>query len=160
MIRIVQIVIQVLATRLVTEFCSEKIPRNRLGMASVIWWKKVLIPRHSEVYGRVNSEARNGRKWPEKNKFYTKSFSSKQNRQHVFVRDMLRKGIPRVCCSTEWFRMQFREFASIFVPWYRIPSIFLHCGTVRNGIPRVFCSAEFRRNKPIVPSIPSSAATG
>ncbi len=31
---------------------------------------------------------------------------------------------------------------------------------IRNGIPRVFCSAEqpeFRRNKPIVPSIPSSA---
>ncbi len=29
-----------------------------------------------------------------------------------------------------------------------------------NGIPRVFCSAkqpEFRRNKPIVPSIPTSA---
>jgi hypothetical protein len=36
----------------------------------------------------------------------------------------------------------------------------LLCGMVRNGIPRVFCSAEqpeFRRNKPIAPSIPSSA---
>ncbi len=41
-----------------TEFRSEKIPRNRLGM--VIPRKKVLIPRHSEFRGRVNSEARNG----------------------------------------------------------------------------------------------------
>ncbi len=52
---------------LATEFRSEKIPRNRLGMASVIPRKKVLIPRHSESYGRVNSEAWNGRKWHEKN---------------------------------------------------------------------------------------------
>jgi hypothetical protein len=51
---------------LATEFRSEKIPRNRLGMASVIPRKKVLIPRHSEVCRRVNSEARNGRKWHEK----------------------------------------------------------------------------------------------
>ncbi len=29
----------------------------------------MLIPRHSEVYGRVYSEARNGRKWHEKNYF-------------------------------------------------------------------------------------------
>jgi hypothetical protein len=52
---------------LATEFRSEKILRNRLGMSSIIPRKKVLIPRHSEVYGRVNSEARNGRKWHEKN---------------------------------------------------------------------------------------------
>ncbi len=45
---------------LATEFRSEKIPRNRLGMVSVIPRKKVLIPRHSETHGRVNSEARNG----------------------------------------------------------------------------------------------------
>jgi hypothetical protein len=64
--------------------------------------------------------------------------------------------------SAEWFRTEFREFASIFVPWYRISSIFILCGTVRNGIPRVFCSAEqpeFRQDKPIVPSIPSFAET-
>ncbi len=36
-----------------TEFRSEKIQRNRLGTVSVILRKKVLIPRHSEVYGRV-----------------------------------------------------------------------------------------------------------
>jgi hypothetical protein len=62
--------------------------------------------------------------------------------------------------SAEWFRMEFLAFASNFVPWYRIPSIFLFCGTVRNGIPRIFCSAEqpeFLQNRPIVPSIPSSA---
>ncbi len=43
-----------------TEFRSEKIPRNRLGMVSVIPRKKVLIPKHSEFRGRANSEARNG----------------------------------------------------------------------------------------------------
>jgi hypothetical protein len=42
-----------------TEFRSEKIPRNRLGMISVIPRKKVLVPRHSEFRGRGNSEARN-----------------------------------------------------------------------------------------------------
>jgi hypothetical protein len=61
---------------LATEFRSEKIPRNRLGMVSVIPRKKVLIPRHSEVYGRDHSEARNGRKWHEKK--YKKSCSSLQ----------------------------------------------------------------------------------
>jgi hypothetical protein len=52
---------------LATEFRSEKIPRNILRIVSVIPRKKVFIPRHSEVYGRVNSEAQNGRKWHEKN---------------------------------------------------------------------------------------------
>jgi hypothetical protein len=42
-----------------TEFRSEKIPRNRLGTASVIPRKKVPIPRHSEFRGRASSEARN-----------------------------------------------------------------------------------------------------
>ncbi len=35
-----------------TEFRSEKIPRNRLGMISVILRKKVLIPWHSDFRGR------------------------------------------------------------------------------------------------------------
>ncbi len=43
-----------------TEFRSEKIPRNRLGMVSVIPRKKALIPRNSEFRGRANYEARNG----------------------------------------------------------------------------------------------------
>ena len=42
------------------EFRVEKIPRNRLGMVSVIPRKKGLIPRHSEFRGRASSEARNG----------------------------------------------------------------------------------------------------
>jgi hypothetical protein len=49
-----------------------------------------------------------------------------------------------VFSSAEWFRMEFQEFASIFVSQYRILSIFLLCGMVRNRIPRVFCSAEQR----------------
>jgi hypothetical protein len=65
-----------------------------------------------------------------------------------------------VFSSAEWFRTEFQEFASFLVPWYRISSIFLLCEKVRNRIPSVFFSAEqpeFHRNKPIVPSIPSSA---
>jgi hypothetical protein len=55
---------------------------------------------------------------------YKKSCSSIQNRQYVFVRDMLRIGIL--------------EFASIFFPRNGIPSIFLLCRTVLNRIPRFF----------------------
>jgi hypothetical protein len=44
---------------LATEFHSENIPRNRLRTVSVIPRKKVLIPRHSEVSERINSEAQN-----------------------------------------------------------------------------------------------------
>jgi hypothetical protein len=51
---------------LATKFRCEKIPRNRLGMVLVIPRKKVVIPRHSEIYGRVNSEARNGTELHEK----------------------------------------------------------------------------------------------
>jgi hypothetical protein len=50
-----------------TEFRSEKIPRNRLGMVSVIPRKKAIIPRHSEFRGRANSEARNGMEFRGKN---------------------------------------------------------------------------------------------
>jgi hypothetical protein len=45
------------------EFCSEKIPWNRLGTVSIIPWKKALISRHSEFRGRANSEAWNGTEW-------------------------------------------------------------------------------------------------
>jgi hypothetical protein len=86
---------------LATEFHSEKILRNRLRMVSFIPWKKVFIPRHSEFYGRVNSEARNGRTKDEKNYFYKNSCSRKHN---VFRPRQLRNGIPRVYfyfCSTE-----------------------------------------------------------
>ncbi len=49
-----------------------KIPRNKLGTVSVNPRKQVLIPRYSEVYGIVNSEARNGMEWHEKNSFLQK----------------------------------------------------------------------------------------
>jgi hypothetical protein len=48
-----------------------------------------------------------------------------------------------VFSSVEGVRTDFREFASIFVPQYRNPSVFLLCRMVRNGILRVcffFCS--------------------
>jgi hypothetical protein len=45
---------------LATEFRSEKIPRNRLGMDSVIPRKKVLIPRVFRVPRKTHSETRNG----------------------------------------------------------------------------------------------------
>jgi hypothetical protein len=88
--------------------------------------------------------------------------------------------------SETCFGTKFREFASIFVPRNRISSCFLFCAMVQNGILSVcfyFCSMvqnsqqfsplgngseqnfacflcteqqEICRNKPIVPSIPSS----
>ncbi len=114
---------------------------------------------HSEAFRGLPEESIPSSDWngmTRKNWVYKKSCTSKYNWQRVFVLDMLRVGF----FSTEWLETEFREFASIFVPRYRIPSFFLLCGMIRNGIPRVFCSAEqpeFRRNKPIVPSIPSSA---
>ncbi len=60
----------------------------------------------------------------------------------VFFQDMLWNGIPSCFSSAEWFRTEFQAFAPFFVPLFRIPCIFLLCGTVRNGIPRIFCSAE------------------
>jgi hypothetical protein len=144
---------------LATEYRSEKIPRNRLGMVFVIPRKKVVIPRHSEIYGRVNSEARNGTELHEKNGFYKKSCS--------------RNRIGSMFFSETCFGTEFREFASFsvprnrilswflllgivwneilrvclyFVPWYRIPSFFLLCGKIRSGIPRKFSVQRNRRN--------------
>ncbi len=65
--------------RLGTEFHSEKIPRNRLGMISVIPRKKALIPRHSEFRGRANSEVRNG---TERNEIPTEKISSTKQQQN------------------------------------------------------------------------------
>jgi hypothetical protein len=111
-------------------------------MGSVIPRKKVLISRHSEVYGRVNSEARNGRKWH--------SCSSKQKRQHSerisesFLLFLFHgTEFQVVFSSAEWFGKEFQVFASIFVPRNGIPSCLLFRGMVQNRIPRVgflFCS--------------------
>jgi hypothetical protein len=86
---------------LATEFRSEKIPRNILRIASVIPRKKVLIPRHSEVYGRVNSEARNGRGNVMKKLVLQKILLQQTE---CFCQRNLRNKIPRVCfyfCSSE-----------------------------------------------------------
>ncbi len=172
---------------LATEFRSEKIPRNRIGTASVFPRNKVLIPRHSEIYGehipKLGTEG-NGMK-----KFVLQKILLQQTeliacfrRRHAWEQNSELLSLPRngskqnskclliflfqgtefrvVFSSAEWFRTEFRVFAPNFVPWYRIPSNFLLCGTVRNGIPRIFCSAEqaeFCRNKPIVLVFPSSA---
>ncbi len=128
---------------LAMEFRSEKIPRNRLGMDSVIPRKKVVIPRHSEVYRKSQFRS-----------------SERNNQQRVFVPDMLRNGIPG------WFLLRGMVCNGIprvrfyFCSTVQNSQLFLLFGMIRNGIPRVFCFAEqpeFRRNKPIVSSIPSSA---
>ncbi len=47
-----------------TEFRSEKIPRNRLGMISFIPRKKALIPRHSKFRGSCTKQQQNNlTKW-------------------------------------------------------------------------------------------------
>ncbi len=162
---------------LATEFRSEKIPRNRHGTAEenahsvafrglrkslfrsserkeMAWIKLVLqniliqqtkltacFSRNSELL----SLPLNG---------------SEQNSECLFIFLFHGTEFRVFFSSVEWLGTEFRAFASNFVPWYRIPIIFLLCGTVRNGYPRIFHSVEqpeFRRNKPIVPSIPSSA---
>ncbi len=53
-----------------TEFRSEKIPRNRLGMVSVIPRKKGLIPNFPEEPVPKLGTQRNGAEFREKMKFY------------------------------------------------------------------------------------------
>ena len=134
---------------LAREFCSEKIPRNRLGMVSVIPRKKVLIPRHSEFRGRANSEARNETEWngiSRKMKFYgTCTASLVTLTASTFYSDYFslpRNGSERnseslllflfhgtefrvVFSSAEEFGRKFRELASSLVPRNGIPSCFL-----------------------------------
>ncbi len=172
---------------LATEFLSEKIPRNRLGTASVIPRSKGSfggIPRFTEESIPKLGKEGNGMK-----KLVLQKILLQQTELTACLSSETCFGTEFrvVVSSEEWFRTEFQVFAYVFVPrneipscflfsqmvqngipsvasnfvpWYRIPSIFLLCGTVWNGIPRIFCSAEqpeFRRNKPIVLSIPSSA---
>ncbi len=139
---------------LATDFFP-KIPWNRLGTVFVIPLKKVLISRHSEVYGRVNFEARNEMELHEQICFTKKSYSSKQNWDRAFVSEMLRNWIPSdlllyllhrtefrvVVFSAECFRTEFREFVLFFCQATEFWAFFL-CRMVRHGIPRVFSSAE------------------
>ncbi len=122
---------------LATEFRSEKIPRNRLGTPSVIPRKKVLIPRHSEVYGRVYSEARNGRKWHDKISF-TKNPAPANRIDSMFSSETgFGTEFRVVVSSAEWFGTEFQVFANIFVPRNGIPSCILFRGMVQDGIPSV-----------------------
>jgi hypothetical protein len=111
---------------LATEFRSEKIPRNRLGMGSLIPRKKVLIPRFTEEsITRFGTEGNGMKKIS-----FTKN-PAPANR------------IDSMFSSEPGLGMEFREFSSIFVPRNGIPSCFLFRGIVQNGIPRVcfyFCS--------------------
>jgi hypothetical protein len=79
-----------------TSMCTLCLPlsRNRLGMVSVIPRQKVLIPRHSEIYERVSSEARNRWKWQEKNQLLQKIVL---RQTECFRPRQLLNGIPRVC---------------------------------------------------------------
>jgi hypothetical protein len=56
-----------------------------------------------------------------------------------------RNGVLSCFSSAEWFRTEFRQFVSTFVPRNRIPSCFFFRGRVRSQILRVcfhFCSTE------------------
>ncbi len=97
----------------------------------------------------IRSSERNGSAW--KNEFYIKFLlqqtelracfrlrnDSEQNSESLLLFLFHRTEFQVVFSSAEWFRTEFHVFASIFVLWYRIPSIFLPCRMVRNGIPRV-----------------------
>jgi hypothetical protein len=120
-----------------TEFCSEKIPRNRLGTVSIIPWKKDPIPRHSEVL--QNSQIT----WHRIESMF-------------FFREMLRNKIPKVCSFSEslllflfygtGFRVVFifhsskRNSESLFLLLFlssEFRAFFSSAEWVRNGIPRV-----------------------
>jgi hypothetical protein len=103
-------------------------------MVFIIPQKKVLIPRHSEVHERVDSEARNGTKRKYAEKFGLRNSQTNLTKQFVHTSEVVK-------C----FGMEFRVFDSIFCPLNGIPNCFLFRGMVLNGIPRVrfyFCYTE------------------
>jgi hypothetical protein len=156
-------------------------------MASVISRNKVLIPRDSEVYGRVNSEARNKRKSHEKNLFSKKSrvlqyteetacfcprHASEQSSESLllfFSMERNSEHFSPLRNSSEW---NSESFLIRRMVQNRNPRVFFyfcsrvqnseHSSPLLNGSERNFESflfrgtPEFRRNKPIVSSIPSS----
>jgi hypothetical protein len=80
-------------------------------MASVIPRKKLLIPRHSEVYGRVNSEARNGRKWHEKISF-TKNPAPENGTDGMYLSETCFE--TEFCKSLPLFFFHGMEFQAFF----------------------------------------------
>jgi hypothetical protein len=130
-------------------------------MVFVIPRKKVLIPRHSEVYGRVYSEAQNGRELHENQlkktllqqteltACFLPRHASERNSESLLLFLFHGMEFRVVFSSEEWFGTVFQVFASIFVPRNGIPSFFLFHGMVQNGIPQVlllnmFHGTEFR----------------
>jgi hypothetical protein len=109
---------------LAAEFRSEKIPRNRLGTASVIPRKKMLIPRHSKVYGIVYTKARNGRKWHKQISF-TKNPSPANRVDSMFSsRTCFETEFQIVFFSVEWFRTEFRALLLILFQCTEFRSFF------------------------------------
>jgi hypothetical protein len=172
---------------LATKFCSKKIPRNRLGMVSVIPRKKALIPRHSkfttELIPRLGT-AGNGMKKLVLQKimlqqtcavctmFLSETASERNSKSlHIFL--FHRMEFRVVFSSGEWLGTELQVFASIFVPPNGITSYFLYLRKVQNRIPSLLLlvknsehfsplpysaeQPEFRQNKQIVPPIPTSA---
>ncbi len=76
----------------------------------------MLILRHSKVYGRVYSEARNGRKWREKISF-TKNPAPANRIDSMFSsKTYFGTEFRVVVSSAEWFGTEFQVFADFFVP--------------------------------------------
>jgi hypothetical protein len=68
----------------------------------------VLVPRHSEVYGRVYCEAQNGTELHEK-------LAPANRIEGTGCRDFVSIFAPSVFSSAEWFGTEIRKVASIFV---------------------------------------------
>ncbi len=109
---------------LATEFSSEKIPRNRLGLVSVNPLKKVLILRHSEFSGRAIQKLgieRLDRNFAKKfsfmvqSKYWTKllltrvvetnSYDLYKNSQFVYCQRLLLLRFVPSCFRTVWNRI-------------------------------------------------------
>ncbi len=107
---------------LATEFRSEKIPRNRLEMVSVIPRKKVVIPRFTEEsIPKLGTERNNMKKIGfTKNPAPTNRIDS-----GCFCPRHASERNSESLLLFLFHGTEFREFASIFVPRYRIPSLFL-----------------------------------
>jgi hypothetical protein len=112
-------------------------------MAFVIPWKKVLVPRHSEFYGRVKSEAWNGKNGMKRISMVKNPAPANRIDSMFFVRDMLRTGIPRACSYFFSTERNSEYFSPLRNGLEQNSGSFLFRGMVQNGIPRVcfyFCS--------------------
>jgi hypothetical protein len=119
---------------LATEFHSEKILWNRLGMVSFIPQKKVLIPRHSKFYGRVNSKARKEGNRMKKitftkthapeNTMFSSETASERNSERLFLFLFYGTEFQVVLSSAEWFRRELRELLLFLFHGTEFPAFF------------------------------------